>query len=103
MQLLIEPGFLDQDKPIREYTEAERHDFLYKEPTKVPVGGANMTYEALVPKIRKSMLSKYPAALQPDIHAIVDRADRFITCQACVGTRRNESGRTVRLDGITIT
>src|SRR5690625_7815255 len=73
VQLFSESGFLDPDKPIREYTEAERHDFLYKEPTKVPVGGANMTYEGLVPKIRKTMLSKDPAALQPHIRAFVER------------------------------
>ena len=102
VQLFSESGFLDPDKPIREYTEAERHDFLYKEPTKVPVGGANMTYEGLVPKIRKSMLSKDPAALQPHIRAFVERAVTFITCPDCEGTRLNEAARSVKLGGITI-
>jgi excinuclease UvrABC ATPase subunit len=37
-------GFVDGDKPIRDYTETERHDFLYREPTKVKVGDINMTY-----------------------------------------------------------
>ena len=48
-----ESGFLDPDKPIKDYTEQERHDFLYKEPTKVKIQGINMTYEGLVPKITK--------------------------------------------------
>ncbi len=49
-------GFFDPDKPIREFTEEELHDFLYKEPTKVKVDGINLTYEGLIPKIQKSML-----------------------------------------------
>jgi hypothetical protein len=46
------------DKPIRDYTETELHDFLYKEPTKIKVAGINLTYEGLIPKIQKSFLSK---------------------------------------------
>ncbi|MDB5074836.1 MAG: excinuclease subunit, partial [Chloroflexi bacterium] len=42
-------GFLDPDKPIRDYTKKELHDFLYREPTKVKVGDINMTYEGLIP------------------------------------------------------
>jgi excinuclease UvrABC ATPase subunit len=45
-------GFVDPDKPIRKYTKQERHDFLYKEPTKVKVGNLNLTYEGLVPASR---------------------------------------------------
>src|SRR6188472_93011 len=38
-------GFVDADKPIRDYTKKELHDFLYKEPVKVKVDNINMTYE----------------------------------------------------------
>src|SRR6185312_11742945 len=51
-------GFFDPDKPIRKYTKKELHDLLYKEPTKIKVEGINLTYEGLIPKIQKSMLSK---------------------------------------------
>ena len=67
-------GLLDPNKPIRDYTKKELDDFLYKEPTKVKVNGVNLTYEGLVPKIQKSMLSKDPDTLQPHIRAFVDRA-----------------------------
>ena len=50
-------GFFDPDKPIRKYTKKELHDLLYKEPTKIKVEGINLTYEGLIPKIQKSMLS----------------------------------------------
>ena len=56
------------------YTKKERHDFLYKEPTKVKVDGINLTYEGLIPKIQKSMLSKDVDAMQPHIRAFVERA-----------------------------
>ena len=51
MGIFTESGFLDPNKPIRKYTKKERHDFLYKEPTKVKVRGANLTYEGLIPKV----------------------------------------------------
>jgi excinuclease UvrABC ATPase subunit len=38
-------GFVDPDKPIRDYTETELHDFLHREPTKVKVNGVNLTYD----------------------------------------------------------
>jgi excinuclease UvrABC ATPase subunit len=97
-----ESGFLDPDKPIRDYTEAELHDFLYKEPTKVRIAGVNVTYEGLVPKLQKSILSKDPDALQPHIRAFVERAVTFRTCPGCDGTRLNETARSSRIAGLNI-
>src|SRR5919199_6714545 len=34
-------GFFDPEKPIREFTQKERDDLLYKEPTKIKVEGIN--------------------------------------------------------------
>ncbi|HEV7566906.1 MAG TPA: excinuclease ABC subunit UvrA [Microbacteriaceae bacterium] len=95
-------GFLDADKPIRDYTKKELHDFLYKEPVKVKVGDINMTYEGLIPKVQKSMLSKDREAMQPHIRAFVDRAVTFATCPECGGTRLSEAARSSRIDGINI-
>ena len=67
-------GYFDPDKPISEFTKNELHDLLYKEPTKIKVEGINLTYEGLIPKIQKSMLSKDVDALQPHIRAFVERA-----------------------------
>ena len=97
-----ESGFVDPDKPIRDYTETERHDFLYKEPTKVKMADFNMTYEGLVPKIRKSMLSKDVESLQPHIRAWVEHAVTFGTCPECDGTRLAEAARSSKIDGISI-
>ena len=95
-------GFLDGDKSIRDFTKKELHDFLYKEPVKVKVGDINMTYEGLVPKVQKSMLSKDREAMQPHIRAFVDRAVTFTTCPDCGGTRLNEGARSSKVGGINI-
>src|SRR5690606_7402536 len=95
-------GFLDPHKPIKKYTKRELHDFLHKEPVKVPVGGANMTYEGLVPKLKKSMLAKDRDAMQPHIRAFVDRAVVYRTCPECDGTRLAEHARRSKIRGISI-
>jgi excinuclease UvrABC ATPase subunit len=97
--IFIESGFLDPNKPISKYTKKELHDFLYREPTKVKVNGVNLTYEGLIPKIQKSMLSKDPESLQPHIRAFVERAATFTTCPDCGGTRLSEAARASKIKG----
>src|SRR5215467_9163619 len=67
-------GFFDPDKPIGKFTKRELHDLLRKEPTKIKVEGINLTYEGLIPRIQKSMLSKDVDSLQPHVRAFVERA-----------------------------
>ncbi len=97
-----ESGFVDPDKPIRDYTEKELHHFLYKEPTKIKAKGINITYEGLIPKIRKSMLSKDVDSLQPHIRAFVERVATFAPCPECGGTRLSEGARSSKIKGINI-
>ncbi|QKJ18188.1 ATP-binding cassette domain-containing protein [Microbacterium hominis] len=97
-----ESGFVDPDKAIQDYTDQERQDFLYKEPTKVKINGINMTYEGLVPKITKSMLQKDRDALQPHVRAFVDRAVKFLPCPDCGGTRLNEGARSSKINDTSI-
>src|SRR5207342_2779728 len=72
-------------------------DLLYKEPTKIKVDGINLTYEGLVPKIQKSMLSKDVDSLQPHIRAFVERAVTFTTCPECNGTRLSKEARSSKI------
>jgi excinuclease UvrABC ATPase subunit len=92
-------GFFDPDKPIGKYTKRELHDLLYKEPTKIKVDGINLTYEGLIPKIQKSMLSKDVEAMQPHIRAFVERAVTFQTCPDCDGTRLSVEARSSKIEG----
>ena len=95
-------GFFDMDKPISKYTKRELNDLLHKEPTKIKVEGINLTYEGLIPKIQKSMLSKDPEGMQPHIRAFVERAITFTTCPECDGTRLTEAARLSKIKGISI-
>jgi excinuclease UvrABC ATPase subunit len=92
-------GFFDPDKPISRYTKRELKDLLHKEPTKIKVDGINLTYEGLIPKIQKSMLSKDLDSLQPHIRAFVERVVTFGVCPECDGTRLSEEARTSKIDG----
>ena len=100
--LLPSPASSRPTSRSRSFTKTQLHDFLYKEPTKVKVQSINMTYEGLVPKIQKSMLTKDVDALQPHIRAFVDRAVTFQTCPDCGGTRLNEGARSSKIQGKSI-
>ncbi|WP_431246279.1 ATP-binding cassette domain-containing protein [Leifsonia xyli] len=101
-RMFSESGFFDPDKPISDYSETERNDFLYKEPTKVKINGINLTFEGLVPKVQKSMLSKDVDAMQPHIRAFVERAVTFAACPECGGTRLSKGARSSKIAGISI-
>ncbi|CAL9644956.1 ATP-binding cassette domain-containing protein [Streptomyces sp. enrichment culture] len=102
VQVYAQSGFVDPDKPIRDYTEQELRDFLYGEPVKVKVNGVNLTYEGLIPKIQKSFLAKDKEAMQPHIRAFVERAVTFTTCPECEGTRLSEGARSSKIGKISI-
>ncbi|EHR62568.1 ATP-binding cassette domain-containing protein [Saccharomonospora cyanea] len=102
VRVYAESGFVDPNKPIREYTEQELADFLYREPTKVKIEGVKLTYEGLIPKIQKSFLSKDRESMQPHIRAFVDRAVTFTACPECDGTRLSKEARSSKIAGISI-
>ena len=95
-------GFFDPNKPIAEFTKKELGDLLHKEPTKIKIEGINLTYEGLIPKIQKSMLSKDVDSLQPHIRAFVERAVTFTVCPNCAGTRLSAGARSSKINGISI-
>ena len=95
-------GFFDPDKPIRKFNKRELHDLLYKESTRIKVDGINLTYDGLIPKIQKSMLSKDVDAMQPHVRAFVERAVVFTTCPDCEGTRLSDAARSSKIAGANI-
>ncbi|MFI0909276.1 MULTISPECIES: ATP-binding cassette domain-containing protein [Streptomyces] len=101
-RLYSESGFYDPDKPIRKFTKRELHDFLHHEPVRMKIAGINMTYEGLIPRIRKSMLAKDREGMQPHVREFVDRAVTFTTCPDCDGTRLSEGARSSKIDGVGI-
>jgi excinuclease UvrABC ATPase subunit len=98
-QSMAHSGFVDPDKKLREFTEQEWQDFLYKPATKVRYGNVNSSYEGLVVKVRRLYLAKEKEATQPHIRAFVDRAVTFSRCPACHGARLNEAALSSRIQG----
>jgi excinuclease UvrABC ATPase subunit len=95
-------GFYDPDKPVRKFTKTELHDLLHREPTRMKIAGINMTYEGLVLRVQKSILSKDKESMQPHIRAFVERAVTFTACPDCGGTRLSEAARSSKIKGVSI-
>jgi excinuclease UvrABC ATPase subunit len=101
-RLYAESGFYDPDKPIRTFSKKELHDFLHHEPVRMKIGGINQTYEGLILRLQRSILSKDKEAMQPHIRAFVDRAVAFTTCPDCDGTRLAAHARLAKVNAISI-
>lgn len=98
-RLYRESGFFPVDVPIKDFTEQQMQDFLYKEPTRMKIAGINMTYEGLIPRLQKSMLSKDKESAQAHVQKFIDRAVTFVTCPECGGTRLNAEALSSKIKG----
>jgi excinuclease UvrABC ATPase subunit len=96
---LFEGVGLPMDKPISKFTKKQLDTMLYAEPTKIKVEGINLTFDGIIPKIQKSMLSKDPEAMQPHVRRFVERAVTFQTCPACDGTRLTKEALSSKVNG----
>ncbi|WP_234946221.1 ATP-binding cassette domain-containing protein [Agrococcus sp. Marseille-P2731] len=101
-KLYAESGLLDPAKRIADYSDDELQTFLHGEERKVTFAGFNMTYEGLIPKLKKSVFVKDPESMKPALRARVEAAATFGDCEACGGSRLNAAAREVRVEGITI-
>ena len=96
---LFEGIGLPMDKPIGKFTKKQLDTMLYAEPTKIKVEGVNLTFEGVIPKIQKSMLSKDVEAMQPHVRRFVERAITFQRCPECDGTRLTREARSSTING----
>ncbi|MER5965149.1 excinuclease ABC subunit UvrA [Streptomyces sp. NPDC002057] len=101
-QIMAHSGFYDPDKKLADFTEREWEDFLHKPSCKVKVGTNNFTYEGLVVKLQRTVLSKDREAMQAHIRAFVDRAVGFRTCPECEGARLTRAALSSRIEGVNI-
>ncbi|MCL1801582.1 MAG: excinuclease ABC subunit UvrA [Promicromonosporaceae bacterium] len=97
-----ESGLYPADKPISSFTPKQRELFLYGEPRKISIQGINMTVEGLIPKIRKSILSKDPDSAQPATAKFLERAATFGICPTCHGTRLTPEVLQCKINGQSI-
>ncbi len=99
---LFEGMGLPMGKPIADFTDKQLDTMLYAPPTKIKVEGINLTFEGIIPKIQKSMLSKDPEAMQPHVRRFVERAVTFQACPECAGTRLTAEARSSTINGVNI-
>jgi len=99
---LFEGVGLPMDKPISTFTAKQLETMLYAPPTKIKVEGINLTFEGIIPKIQKSMLSKDTEAMQPHVRRFVERAVTFQECPECHGTRLTADVLRSKIDGRSI-
>ncbi|MDL4776865.1 MULTISPECIES: excinuclease ABC subunit UvrA [Thermomonosporaceae] len=98
-QLVAHSGLLDPDRKLEDYTPAEWEDLLHRPATKIKIGSSNLTYEGLIPKIRRLYLAKDRDTMQPQARAFADRAITLATCPACAGSRLNPAARSATIEG----
>lgn len=101
-RVLAHSGLYPADQPISSFTEQQLDDFLYKPTTKLNIGGTNVTYEGLVVKLQRTILSKDRESMQPHVRAFVDRAVTFAVCTDCKGARLNKAALDSRIRGLNI-
>ncbi|HNV41902.1 MAG TPA: excinuclease ABC subunit UvrA [Ornithinibacter sp.] len=99
---LFEGMGLPMDTPIADFTAKQLDTMLFAPPTKIKVEGVNLTFEGIIPKIQKSMLSKDPEAMQPHVRRFVERAVTFQACPECSGTRLTAEARASLINGKSI-
>ena len=81
-------GMFDLNKPIREYSAEERANlFDLDDGRKVKVEKVNLTYEGVLPKLKRSLGNKDPETMQPHVKAEFDRVFTRKICPNCSGTR----------------
>src|SRR6476659_1288562 len=90
---------LPMDKPIAKFTAKQLQKLLYGQPEKIKVEGVNLTYEGVLTKVQKSMLSKDLDAMQPHVRRFVERAVTFTTCPDCNGTRLSKEALSSKVRG----
>ncbi|MGZ4630003.1 ATP-binding cassette domain-containing protein [Oryzihumus sp.] len=90
---------LPMDKPVGSFTPKQLQKLLYGEPERIKVDGVNLTYEGVLTKVQKSMLSKDLEAMQPHVRRFVERAVTFTTCPDCGGTRLTKEALSSRIKG----
>jgi excinuclease UvrABC ATPase subunit len=93
-------GLFDMDKPIKDFSEEERHNLFHlNDGRKVKVGKIGLTYEGVVSKLKNGLGSKDPESLQPHVLREYEKIFTRATCPACRGARLNQAALASKVDG----
>ncbi|MCP3143139.1 ATP-binding cassette domain-containing protein [Pyxidicoccus xibeiensis] len=93
-------GYFDLDKKLSRYTKDELDKLLHLDDgRKIKLDKLNLTYEGLVPKLRRTLGAKDPETVQPHVRAEYERIFTRATCPACKGARLNPAALGSRIQG----
>ncbi|ATB40527.1 ABC transporter [Cystobacter fuscus] len=93
-------GYFDLDKKLSEYSKEEMDKLLHLDDgRKIKVDKMNLTYEGLVPKLRRTLGAKDPETVQPHVRAEYERIFTRATCPSCQGGRLNQAALGSRIQG----
>ncbi|AEI66233.1 ATP-binding cassette domain-containing protein [Corallococcus macrosporus] len=93
-------GYFDLDKKLSRYTKEELDKLLHLDDgRKIKVDKMNLTYEGLVPKLRRTLGSKDPETVQPHVRVEYERIFTRAVCPSCKGGRLNQAALGSRIQG----
>lgn len=97
-----ESGLYPADKPVRDFTDEQKHALYYLSDVKTKINGINMSYQGLIVRLQSSVLSKDKDCLQKHMKEFVERAVVFADCPDCGGTRLAQHARESYIAGKSI-
>ncbi|MCM2386839.1 ATP-binding cassette domain-containing protein [Streptomyces albipurpureus] len=105
-KLYAESGHFDPDRPIGDFTEAERELLLYGGDFTVQLqlrtGSVEMRFEGIVSRFTRLFLKRDTTSLSAKRR---EAADRFVVqrpCETCGGSRLNKAALATRIGGLNI-
>ncbi|MER7108250.1 excinuclease ABC subunit UvrA [Streptomyces sp. NPDC000229] len=109
-KLYADSGLFDPDKPLADYTEAERRVLLHgtDQGSEVKVrltmksGAADVRFEGLVDRFDRLYLKRDTAGLSDAYKETVQNVTTQGVCETCGGARLNEAALATRIDGLNI-
>jgi excinuclease UvrABC ATPase subunit len=103
---LIRMKVVDNEKPLKDFSEKELDMLLYSEPVRVEDSMAKLSYnrnfEGIVRKLEKAVTIRADDETEEEMKNAYTKYFKYKTCERCGGTRINERARSVRLQGLTI-
>ncbi|MFF0447965.1 ATP-binding cassette domain-containing protein [Streptomyces sp. NPDC004609] len=105
-KLYASSGHFDADKPLGEFTAAERELLLHGDDSPVRLelksGSFDMRFEGIVNRFTRLFLKRDTGNLSEKRREAAESFTVHRACEACGGARLNEAALATRIDGLTI-
>ena len=103
---MVAVNLFDVDKPLKDFSEKEMHDFLYAKAIPIKkkhgAGTYSKNYEGIVRKLERVYVNKAEDELSEARKDAYQKYFVYSECASCRGSRINEKSRSVKVNGKTI-